>query len=263
MPRAFCLIRNEPHYRRFAFERGLSAIGYEIHGPPHGSITRDDVLLIWNRYGRYDAMARDFETRGARVIVAENGLLGRDWRNQHWYCLALSAPAAVGGIFPAGSASRWQSWNVEICGWRNGGSEVIVLAQRGIGPPGTSQPPGWHDQIAINLRKLLPEKKVRIRDHPGERPCMPLEHDLRNAAAVVTWASGAALKALLWGIPCYYGLPRWIGASAARPLATLSQAPTWPDRATMFHALAWSTWTVEELAGGQPFERLLGSRFTA
>lgn len=260
--RAFLLIRHEPHYRRDAFEAGLRACGYSIEGQPRGPVRPDDVLVIWNRYGRNDTLAGQFERAGARVIVAENGVLGRDWRGDHWYSLFLGAPAGA-GWYPDGGPERWDGFGVELCEWRKGGREIIVLAQRGIGPPGVAQPANWHRMIA---EKLAHRGPVRIREHPGERKATPLEDDLAAAWCVVTWASCAAVKALLWGIPVFHGLKQWLAASAARPVQTLIQPgplpEALPDRLATFQRLGWASWTTREISAGTPFRLLLASRST-
>lgn len=257
MPKAFCLIRSEPHYRRWAFERGLTAAGFEVHGAPRATPTSQDILVIWNRYGPYASHAQAFERVGARVIVAENGLFGRDWRGGHWYSLAHTFPAAYGGGFPHFGAGRWDSWGVECCEWRNPGREVIVLAQRGIGPPGIASPANWHRDAAERLRQLT-NRTIRIREHPGERPAVPLQTDLQDAHAVVTWASGAALKAILMGVPCYYGSEHWCGKQMAQPFGSDMEKPWQPERLQTLRRLAWSTWNTDEIATGQPFVNLLG-----
>lgn len=260
--RAFCLIRSEPHYRRGAFESGLKALGYEIHGQPRTPPEPSDILIIWNRYAHFARQAAEFERRGARVIVAENGLFGRDWRGAHWYSLALGYTAATGGAFPIGGPERWDSWGVEICEWRNGGREVIVLAQRGIGPAGIAQPHDWHRGTALQLKPST-NRKIRIREHPGENPAVPIEEDLRDAYAVVTWSSGAALKALLFGVPVFYALKDWCGAPMSRHFGGNVDKPWHPERLPIFRRLAWSTWTTDEIATGEPFENLLRSRSIA
>lgn len=250
MPRAYLLIRPEPVYRRHAFEAGLRELGFQIAGHPREPPTPADVLVIWNRYGANHALALRFEAAGARVIVAENGALGRDWLGDHWYSLTLTNPLCA-GTWPAGSGDRWESFGQEICVWRNTGLGVIVLAQRGIGPPGVAQPAGWHKRAATELGA------ERIREHPGERPAKPLSVDLAGAVGVATWGSGAALKALLWGIPVIYGLPTWIGAEVALSISAYRGEFHRPDRSAFFHRLAWATWRVSEICRGDPFRRLL------
>lgn len=264
MPRAFCLIRGEPVYRRWAFEAGLKAAGFEVHGAARAPPNRDDVLVIWNRYGRFQTEAQAFERAGARVIVAENGVFGRDWRGAHWYSIARNFPAAVGGGYFHGGPERWDSWSVELCGWRNSGKEVIVLGQRGIGPTGAASPTDWHRHAVERLRRLT-SRPIRVRSHPGEGVAKELEEDLAEAHCVVTWASNAALKAVLLGVPVFYDFGGWCGLELGQMLAptTNIEQPARTDRLSALRRLAWTTYNTDEIATGEPFVNLLGSRSTA
>lgn len=265
MTRALLMIRRDPCYRREAFEAGLRACGYEIHGAPRGgAIGPGDVLVLWNRYGHYHAMASMAEQAGARVIIAENGPLGREWRGGHWYTVVGGNPAG-GGWWRQPDPGRWDSLGAEICEWRKGGREVIILGQRGIGPPGIRQPDGWHREVAarFHLDRLGP---VRIREHPGERVAVPLEQDLADALCVVTWSSAAAIKALHWGIPVLYGFEKWVMKDAATPLRVMTEADAQRapeslrrERLPAFRALAWTMFATHEIAAGVPFRSLLAS----
>lgn len=252
--RAFVLIRQDPLYRREAFEQGLRTLGYDIHGIPRDRFRSSDVLLIWNRYGDGARYAAEADAAGATVIVAENGYLGRDWRGGHWYALARDYHNGAGDYRPGGP-ERWESWNVPMAPWRRSGEEIIVLQTRGIGPTDIAEPQGWSAQ-QFEYIKAHTSFPVRMRMHPGETPCVDLEYDLKDAAAVVTWGSGAALKALLWGIPVFYGFSRWIGADAAQFWERRIEFHT-RCRLSTFQNLAWSVWNTDEIATGMPIARLL------
>lgn len=237
---------------------GLRAIGAQVSDIPLAQPTSKDVLIIWNRYGRYAEAASRYDAAGAPVIVAENGYLGRDWRGEHWYALSLSQHNGAGRWFPAGP-ERWDSLNADVAPWRSGGSEVVVLATRHIGPPHIAEPRGWAQDVLRTLQKN-PIRGVthRVRPHPGENPAVPLLDDLKNAAAVVTWGSGAGIKCLLAGIPVWYGFPDWIGAYAgAATLFARYPVMDQMDRAPMFQRLAWAMWRTDEIATGAPILRLL------
>lgn len=252
------MVRADPWYRRESFAKGLGACGYQVEGPPRGTPSPDDVLVIWNRYGHYHSLANQFEQAGARVIVAENGAMGRDWLGAYWYSLTLSAPGCA-GAFAQGGPERWDSLGAELCEWRKIEGEVIILGQRGIGPPGIAMPAGWDRQQLEKFKRAgVP---VRLREHPGEKRAVPLDRDLATASLVVTWSSGAALKALAWGIPVMYGLPQWIGAASAIQMPEQLRVPAqWPfklDRLPMFRALGWTMWRTQEIETGEPFRRLI------
>lgn len=258
MPRACCLIRQDPGYRREAFIAGLQRAGYAVNMQSFQAAP-GDVLMIWNRYGTFDSCALQFERARAQVLVAENGYLGRDWRGKNWYALSRNCHNGA-GTWDVGAASRWDDWGYELAPWRAGGREVVILAARGIGPVGVAQPNTWPAEVQARLRRI--GIQARIRRHPGEeKPAIALEDDLANAACVVTWGSGAALKALTLGIPVVSAMPGWIGAGAALPLEQFrSLADLRRDdaaRLAMFRRLAWAMWSVEEIASGEPFRRLL------
>jgi hypothetical protein len=208
--------------RRVAFEHGLKRIG------------DPEVFVTWNRIGMADQVARQYEARGLPVIVAENAAWGNEFAGRQWYSLALGMHNTA-GRFPVGDSDRFDGLGVELEAWRVDG-ERIVLPQRGIGPVGVAMPHGWTAQ-----------QRGRVRAHPGTKACIPLEQDLAFAGQVVTWGSGAAIKALMWGIPVESHMPNWIG----------EQNNTDAGRLAMFRRLAWAQWDLAEIASGVPFERLL------
>lgn len=252
---AYCLIRDMPHYRRESFVEGLKAVGYTVTN--RANTSPGNLIVVWNRYSGYDMEARRYEEAGLPVIVAENGYLGRDWRGEHWYALARNGHNGS-GKWKVGEASRWNDLSVELAPWRVEGDEVVILATRHIGVKGVAEPYGWSQEVAAKIARVwnLP---VRIRQHPGENKCVPLQEDLKNAKAVVSWGSGGALKALLWGIPAVYGFKDWIGADAATPIDVfLARAVNkFQDRSKMFQRLIWAMWKTEEIATGGPFKCLL------
>ncbi|MCB1838545.1 MAG: hypothetical protein KDH99_13110, partial [Alcanivoracaceae bacterium] len=87
----------------------------------------------------------------------------------------------------------------------------------------------------------------RIRKHPGQGAAMPLEDDLAGCGRVVTWGSGAAIKALLMGIPVISEMPNWVG----------EQDNTDSGRQAMFRRLTWAQWRLSEFESGEAFAWLL------
>jgi len=252
MPRALNSLRPSQHYEREAFDAGLSAVGYDVvqnlPGPTSG-----DVLLIWNRYGAWAEQAIQFERFGGRVLVAENGYLGKQWRGGKWFSLAVGHHNGA-GTSPYRGPARWDGWGVELSPWRSGAGSLI-LGQRGIGEVGLRSPDGWAEATQARYGG-------HIRQHPGTGAAALLEDELRGVARVLTWNSGAAVLALAFGVPVWYAAPEWIGAGAARTLSG------WPgqdlrDDATRldtFRRMAWAVWNLEEVRTGEAIESILGGR---
>jgi hypothetical protein len=64
---------------------------------------------------------------------------------------------------------------------------------------------------------------------------------------VITWGSGAAIKALLWGIQAVSEMPNWIGEQDNTP----------ESRLEMFRRLALAQWELHEIESGEAFACLL------
>jgi hypothetical protein len=252
---ALLLIRRSLVYRRDVFESGLKAAGYVVRDTL-GRPGRGDVLIIWNRYGVNDGIAKRFEAAGAKVVVCENGYLGKLRGEEKWFAMALNHHAGAGD-WRVGGSDRWDSFGVQLEPFKEGGREIVVLAQRGIGEEGIASPYCWAETV---LRKLG-NRLARIRPHPGTGEGIPLLKDLQHASAVITWNSGAALRALIAGIPVWYDYAKWIGAEAAAPLAELFKggAPKRDEEArlSMFRRMAWAQWRLEEVQSGEAFNWLL------
>lgn len=235
--RAWVSLRNALHYRREAFQSGLEACGYEVHFTLTEHPGPRDVLLIWNRYGQNDRVAQVFERKGLPVLVAENALWGNDFCGDRWYSLSYNVHNT--GRFPVGGPERWDALNATPIEWRTG-PETLILPQRGIGPEGVAMPHGW-------AQKVQKETGGRIRPHPGTNTCRSLQEDLECAGKVITWGSGAAIKALLWGVPVRSDLTGWVG----------EQDNTDAGRLAMFRKLAWGQWRLSEISSGEAFRRYL------
>lgn len=251
MPRAQCWLPEGPNYRRECFLAGLQAVGLEcvprIERPGPG-----DVLVLWNRPPAREAEARRFEAAGARVLVVENGYLGKQWMGRKWFAMAWSHHAGA-GRWPEGGPKRWDAWGVEMAPWRAGGGDTLILGQRGIGEPGVASPRGWAEVVQRTIGG-------RIRRHPGANAApVSLQDDLADAASVVTWHSAGALHALLAGVPVWYGFDRWIGAGAALPLSEFGAEPRRDDaaRLAMFQRMAWAMWDADEVRRGAALRSLM------
>jgi hypothetical protein len=265
-PRAVSMIRPEPHYRADAAIAGLEAAGFKVladlKSPQPG-----DVLLTWNRYGPSDIEARRFENAGATVIVMENGLIGagedsyrkvHDANGEGLYVLALAYHNGP-GPWAIGAPGRWREQGIEVQPWRTDGEEILVLPARGIGPVEVAQPRHWMETTVRRLGKLT-KRRIRVRAHPGNGPTqLPLAKDLANAWAVVTWGSGAAVKAIAAGVPAFYQLLGWVGAPASLALGAPIERPFRDDaaRERMLDRLAWMQWSIPEIETGAPFLALM------
>lgn len=234
MRRAWLNLRYTLPERIRFFKSGLERHGYRVEmGLPVNAGDRD-IFVTWNRIGRADAAAQAFQNSGRTVLVTENAAWGNEFCGDQWYSLARNYHNTA-GCFPVGDSTRWDSLGVHLPAFRTQG-ESVILPQRGIGSPPVAMPLRWPDQA-------LAKYGGRIRRHPGRRPGIPLEEDLQSAGRVITWGSGAAIKALLMGIPVTSEMPHWIG----------EQDNTEGGRLEMFRRLAWAQWRWREIESGEAF----------
>jgi hypothetical protein len=243
--RAWLNLRFTVPERRRAFRAGLERLGYVVNEGFPDCPTAQDVLVTWNRIGDAHRIAGIFEKAGARVLVAENATWGNEFAGRRWYTITRHYHNLAGAeYFDVGDADRWRRLNVALRPFRrdrNIWRETVILPQRGIGPERVRMPSDWTHRARCDY------PKARVRIHPGTRDGIELERDLMQAGQVVTWGSGAAVKALLWGIPVRSYLPGWIA----------EQDNTDEGRLAMFERLAWAQWDLSEIERGVPFERLL------
>jgi len=208
------------------FAGGLERCGFRVIESDSADC---DLLVTWNVQKR---------VRGVPHLVVENSGWGNEFLGERWKTIALGQHNTA-GCFPIGGPERFDSLNVKLSDWRTAG-ETVILAQRGIGPPGVAMPKDW---ITGAVRRY----GGRVRLHPGKGQAIALDVDLINCGKAVTWGSGAAIKSLVLGIPVISEMPNWIG----------EQNNTDAGRLEMFRRLAWAQWRHSEIESGDAFRWLL------
>ncbi len=245
---------DSPHYQRANILNGLKRLGYRVDCPVFPPPEPGDVLILWNRYERFEPEARLYEHVGAKVIIVENGFIGKDKDGRQLYAMALSQHSGAGQWY-VGQDDRWGRLGIDTQPWRLQGREIVILPQRGMGKQGTAMPRDWPMTVVERLKKVT-DRPIRIRPHPGqnrEDPC----YDMQDAWAAVTWASGAGIKAIVGGISVFCDFPKWIGAPASTVGIDDIENRFLGDRYPMLNRLAYAQWTIEEIKTGEPFEWLL------
>lgn len=260
MPIAVNLVRDQPHYRRDAFDAGLKRAGYKLVPPgAAGTPTREDVLVVWNRSASMGEAANKWEARGGTVLVAENGYAGKDKEGRQFYALAKHGHNGS-GRWPVGIDGRWEALGIELQPWRKDGKHILIPAQRGIGSKTMASPHAWHGKAAGKLRTTQ-KRPVVVRAHPmGKKPAKPLAMDMAGAWCTFIWGSSVGVHSLIAGIPVVYDAPHFIcEGCCTRGMGTI-EAPMMDDarRLAAMQRMACGQWSVDELASGFPFDVLKG-----
>lgn len=256
--KALCQIRTQPHYRRYAFEEGLKRAGYSLVESGHPD-SREDLLIIWNRYGGYEQMANAWERDGGTVLVCENGYIGRDEVDRQYYAIAVHGHNGS-GWFPVGTDDRFAKLGIELEPYKPHGAHIIVRGQRGIGTRDMASPPSWHDETARILRRTQP-LPVKVIPHPGNVDPKPTyDEEMRKAEACIIWSSALGVRALTLGIRVFYDAPHWICEAGAQKLngggvAVNDECLTSYEsrRRAALHEMAWGQRSVAEIETGEPF----------
>lgn len=267
MKRAYCMIRDLPHYRCHSFITGLHAAGFEVYRSGAArDAKRGDVVVIWNRYGQYDAIATQAEKQGALVIVAENGFVGRDVNGNQFYQLALHGHNGS-GYWAVGEGDRLARLRINVNPtWQAPAptGHIVVRGQRGIGRPGMASPANWHEIIAAKLRAST-KRRVLVIPHPGNGAVTDQRHVeyLAGAHALVIWSSSVGVKALVIGVPVIACSPYWVcGPTPSIGLIEsdfIRSDASNAVRHEMLRRMAWAQWSLEEIASGAAFRHLLSS----
>lgn len=244
-------LESRPVYKRDAFAAGFEKIGYIVDLSPRPKrITKEDVLVIWNRNPPQELMAKQFEDAGATVIVAENGYIGLDKNGDKLVALSKGHHNGLGEW----NTKDYPARPLELKPWRKAGSKIVILAQRGIGERGVAQPQGW-EFLMLRYFEKISKRKILIKSHPGTTK-QSLEPYFQDCWAAVTWGSSAGIKALAAGIPVFYGLKGWIGGLAGSFSKDIEN-PFYGEREKMFTRLSWAQWEVDQIASGEALSFLL------
>lgn len=262
-PRLCVTVPEGPHYRSDALAAGAAALAMSYTRETRIDPRPGDALVTWNLHrGQLDLAAR-FRSKGAAVIVMENGYIGQDEHGHQLYAMARNGHNGS-GRWLIGDVSRWDRFcppAVERIDYNRTGY-TLVIGQRGIGSPTMRSPAMWEDTDGrVAAERYWPGQPIKVRRHPGRvEPPNTLEADLAGAARVLIWSSACGVAALVRGIPVYYAAPFWAGSPSAVPFDRMSPefalrwpVDTWPAR----RAIAWAQWSLEEIASGTALGRLL------
>lgn len=232
-----------------ALAEGAARLG-TVHMSTPSRFEPDDVAIIWAPFrGTFRSeIFSQIRAAGGRAIIVENGWLS-PIGGQKYYQVALDGWNGT-GWFPEGKGNRWDSWNVELRDWRRDGETILVVQQRpmGVNLDPRAMPPGWAQSV-----KPITRRRVVRRTHLST---IPLDQQIDEAFATLTWTSTVAIKSLIRGVAAFYCGPHINCGELMKPGLDVDH-PVYPDREPVFRRYAWMQWTEAEIRSGEPFVRLL------
>lgn len=201
------------------------------------------------------------QKEGRTWYFADNGYFrpGRRISDRGYYRVTRDA-MQHDGSGTAGS-KRWNRLGLRIKPWRKAGSHIIVCPPARLWSVacGIDADHWLRDTLAILKRQT--DRPIRVRKKMSYREAtapggVPLSEDLKDAWALVTFSSNAAVEALLAGVPVFCTAPCGAYRMGLPDLSRI-EAPVMPDgREQWAWNLAAAQWRLEEMRSGQCWEEL-------
>lgn len=158
---------------------------------------------------------------------------------------------------------RWKAHNIDLYDWNDKGEHILVC------PSSITMTRYyynyddsiWVDSVISELKKHT-DRPIRVRNKPRGKgtsgpsvALVPFADDLKDAHAVVTSVSMAAVEAAVLGIP---GFCHPSNAASMVNLTNLSQIekPIYPNRKKWLNNLCYNQFTPEEMQDGLAYKIL-------
>lgn len=191
--------------------------------------------------------------RGTGALVREAARAGRTWyyidngyfRPGHYagfYRVSANAYQFEGEAKP--DWERWKALDLTLAPWQRAGAHVLICPPSEAYADHHGLPRDWGAQIARRLRECT-DRPIRLR---SKNTRTALQDDLRGAHALVTYASNAALAAIMAGVPVVT-----LGQCGASKLAVALdqiETPSYFEREPWLATLAGQQWTLDEVRAG-------------
>lgn len=241
-----------------AMRAGLARHGIASEFAPFNTPHPCDVAVIW---GWKQPMVIN---SGARVLVMERGHL----QNRMVYTSCGWGGLGNRARYPkAPDGERWDRHFAHLLEPWKEGTHVVVFGQC----TGDASLYNLRDGFEAWARRVVKDAHVFglpiiYRPHPlmvrhgntwcppgAELSTGPLRADLDRAAVAITYNSTSGVECVLAGVPT---ITLDEGAMAWPVSAHAIEMPPRPDRTAWCHDMAWTSWTMEEIADGTAWEAL-------
>jgi len=222
----------------------------------------DDVILIVGVSPQFRDAFTEWRARGRNFIFWDRGYLRRVFAT--W--LPTGAQLGVPGGYYRWTLNsfqmqeirdvpddRWRALRMDdhVRPWNMGGRHILV-AHTGHDYWDVFADRQWTDRAVAQLT-TLPDRPIIVR---AQESRVPLFEQLKDAHALVTHGSIAAVEAVVMGCPVFVH-PFSAAALVGKSDLAAIEHPVYPDRQRWLHSLAYSQFNEQELVDGTLF-RLIG-----
>ena len=241
-----------------------------------------DAAVIWSvlwhgRMASNQAVWKHYRSNNRPVIVTEVGCIkrGTTWK------VGLNGinRDAYFGNGNSNDSSRGNSLGLALKPWNKDGDYILICAQHDKSLQWQDMPPmsRWV-MNTIETLQLHSNRDIILRPHPRCR--LPgIEHQYQRVYrqepqhvtgtydnfdlafdrtyAVINWSSNPGVHAVINGTPAFVG-PSSLASSVANSYKNLEliEHPSTVDRTQWLNDLAWTEYTVDEIAAGLPLNQL-------
>ncbi len=199
-------------------------------------------------------------------LVIERGFIHRD----RYYMVGwggLNGRADFKNVQCRGD--RFRKLGVPVAAWRTSGEHVVLCGQiPWDAAVQDSNHVRWCQETALQISRLT-SRPIVFRPHPLQPAAVDMSmapvkqstkptllEDLANAWAVVTYNSNAGVESALEGIPAFVADRGAMGYSILNHDLTKIETPAMDDRNPWLANLAYTQWTLDEIADGLAIHHL-------
>jgi hypothetical protein len=217
-----------------------------------GMVWRDNSLrpgpvAIWGSPARWGLIEKAIQ-QGRELFYMDHAYFGR----RTYYRITRNA-FQHDGTGDAGP-ERFDVHNRPVQPWREDGRHILICPNS----------PTYHRLFGVDVHEWVTEitrtiagvsqRPVRVRWKGQETP---IDADLQDCWAVVTFSSAAALDALIAGVPVFVLAPFAAAYRFGLPDVAQIESPIYPDgRARLMWNLAANQWTLDEIRAGAAWRAL-------
>ena len=222
------------------------------------------VPISWPR----GEILRKQKELGLKTVVLDSGYIKRGDGPEDYQSVGFDGLNGRADFKnPDMPADRWNELEAEMLPWKEGGEHILLCGQ--VPWDASVQNVNvlkWLRDAVDQIRRVT-KRPIRYRPHPKavqasppidgtDYSLKPLEEDLDDCWAVVTYNSNTGVDAVLLGRPVF----AFDRGSMAFPVANREWSdllnPARPDRKQWACNLAYTQWTPTEMKEGKPWQHL-------
>lgn len=255
-----------------AFAQGMKKYGLEGRITPKTDYNPSQLaeadLIVTGRLAASNGILKDAEAQGTSYVYFDKGYTNRGWKTQD---ANVYYRFSVNGFHPLDyfqdeprPADRWKRLKIELKPRRTGGKNIVFAGcTHKFARFNDFEPHAYAAEIVKELRRYT-DRPIVYRPKPSDHGDAtipgttlsdvekPIENELKNCHALVTFSSNAAMDAIVAGVPAFV-----LGPSIAKPVSNsdLSQIesprfPTDAERLQWACDLAYCQWNFGEIQSG-------------